>query len=545
MRRIFLSFMLAVAVAGPAITGIGTAEAADATVTFTDRANPATLTVAAGTRVTFANQSGNRKRVRSEDGPAEFDSGNIESGGSWSVLLDTAGTYAYVDERDSDNPAYHGTITVSPPGQPAAGSPGSPALQSPSGSPAPPAPAAASVAILDRSFSPPAVTVAPGGTVTWTNQSDRDHTATGTGFDSGVLGGGGRFSHSFPSAGTYNYICDIHPEMRATVTVSATSGPAGPGAPPPAPAAPAPAPAAPSPRPTGPQPPTPGPAGTAAPARHDVALVDYAFRPTALSARVGDSVVWTNQGRAPHTATAAGVFDTGMFRAGEQRTTVLRTAGTFDFRCTVHPEMTGVLSVAPAANGAAPAAAPTGSVSSSGTLPSPSRSLTPTTGPAPRAGEPSEAEAAEVSVVDFAFEPASLRLRAGGTVTWRNDGAAPHTVSAVDSSYDSGLLESAGTFSRQFDEPGSYQYVCAFHPQMTATIEVIEGSAPPADGAGTGAPVARSGEQAAAAIRDDGDTGRPGAGALLAALLGGAALLAGSAAFLYGGSRMVAAGERA
>jgi plastocyanin len=200
MRQILLSFMLAVAVAvaGPGLTWVGTAGAADATVTFTDRANPANLTVAPGTRVTFANQSGERMRVRSEDGPAGFDSGNLEAGAAWSVVLDAPGTYAYVNDRDRDDPAYHGTITVSPATQSGGGSPTSPApAQPPAGSPAAPsAPATAAVSILDRSFSPTTVTVAPGGTVSWTNQSGRDHTVTGTGFDSGVLGGGGRFSHT-------------------------------------------------------------------------------------------------------------------------------------------------------------------------------------------------------------------------------------------------------------------------------------------------------------------------------------------------------------
>lgn len=163
MRRIFLSFVLALAVAGPTVTGVGTARGADATVNFTERANPATLAVAPGTRVTFVNQSGERKRIRSEDGPAEFDSGNLEPGERWSVVLDAPGAYGYVDERDRDNSAYHGTITVNTGGQPAIGSPGAPAPHPPSGSPPPAAPAAASVAILDRSFSPTAVTVARGG----------------------------------------------------------------------------------------------------------------------------------------------------------------------------------------------------------------------------------------------------------------------------------------------------------------------------------------------------------------------------------------------
>jgi plastocyanin len=539
MRRILLSFMLAVAAVGPGITGIGVAEAADATVALADRANPAALTVAAGTRVTFANQSGERKRVRSEDGPVEFDSGNLEAGASWSVVLDAAGTYAYVDDRDRDNTAYHGTITVSSAAHGGGGSPAPPTPSSPSAeSPPPAAPSTASVAILDRSFSPTSVTIAPGGTVTWTNQSDRDHTVTGTGFDSGSVGGGGRFSHSFPSAGTFAYICDFHSEMRASVTVTGNAGAAEPTTAPAGPAPASPISAAPAPRPAAPPSATPAPGGTAAAARHDVAVVDYSFQPARISARVGDSVVWNNQGRAPHTATATGTFDTGMFRAGEQRTTTLRTAGTFNFTCAVHPEMAGVLTVAPAAGGSVPAA-PSNSTSSSASPTTSPTTTSPTTTPAALMDE-AAAETAEVSVIDFAFDPATVRLSIGGTVTWRHNGIAPHTVSALDSSFDSGLLESAGTFSHRFDQAGRYQYVCAYHPQMVGTIEILDDPSPAVPPADTGS----GGEQAAAASFNREAEGSTVSGAaLLAALLGGAALLAGTGALLYGGSRMVAAGE--
>ncbi|HZI39565.1 MAG TPA: plastocyanin/azurin family copper-binding protein [Acidimicrobiia bacterium] len=534
MRRILLSLVLAVAVAGPGITWIGPAGAADATITVTDRADPAALTVAPGTQVTFVNQSGERKRFRSEDGPAEFDSGNIEAGASWSVVLDAVGTYPYVDDRDRDDPAYHGTITVSAAGQPGGGSPNPPGSpQSPAGSPAPSAPAAASVAILDRSFSPGTVTVAPGGTVSWANQSDRDHTVTGTGFDSGVVGGGGRFSHTFPSAGTFTYICELHSEMRATVTVAGSTGPAQPG-PSPATTAPAPAPAAPAPAVPAPQP--PAAAGAAGATRHDVVLVDYAFRPGSISARAGDSVVWTNQGRAPHTATAPGAFDTGLFRAGEQRTTTLRTPGTFAFACTVHPEMSGVLKVAAATGGSAPAASPGLETAAGPTTSSPSS--TSTTAPtAPL--EAAAPEAAEVSVVDLAFEPATVRLAAGGTVTWRHNGIAPHTVTAEDSSFDSGLLQAGGSFSLRFDRTGTFRYICAFHTQMAGTVEIVDRSSPPVPDLD-----ATNGEQAAASVRSADGGSWPGGAAVLAALLGGAALLAGTGALLYGGSRMLAAGDR-
>jgi hypothetical protein len=47
---------------------------------------------------------------------------------------------------------------------------------------------------------------------------------TGTGFDSGTLHQGQSYTHAFQSAGTFSYVCSIHPSMKGTVTVSPTPG---------------------------------------------------------------------------------------------------------------------------------------------------------------------------------------------------------------------------------------------------------------------------------------------------------------------------------
>jgi hypothetical protein len=57
--------------------------------------------------------------------------------------------------------------------------------------------------------------------VTWTNLDGAGHTATGAGFDSGVLRQNGVFTHTFATPGSFDYHCDIHPSMRGTVTVTA------------------------------------------------------------------------------------------------------------------------------------------------------------------------------------------------------------------------------------------------------------------------------------------------------------------------------------
>ncbi len=74
-------------------------------------------------------------------------------------------------------------------------------------------------------FSPASVTVQTGDTISWTNSSSapEGHDVSGSGFDSGVLQQGQSYSHTFATAGTFSYICSIHPSMKGTVTVEAAS----------------------------------------------------------------------------------------------------------------------------------------------------------------------------------------------------------------------------------------------------------------------------------------------------------------------------------
>ncbi|MBI5090741.1 MAG: cupredoxin family copper-binding protein [Actinobacteria bacterium] len=84
------------------------------------------------------------------------------------------------------------------------------------------APSPGSVAIADFAFTPPELTVAVGTTVTWTNGDSFAHTvdAADDTFVSESLDQGATFTHTFDAAGTFAYICGIHPSMAATVVVT-------------------------------------------------------------------------------------------------------------------------------------------------------------------------------------------------------------------------------------------------------------------------------------------------------------------------------------
>jgi plastocyanin len=80
-----------------------------------------------------------------------------------------------------------------------------------------------------------------------------------------------------------------------------------------------------------------------------------------------------------------------------------------------------------------------------------------------------------VSIQDFFFDPDQLSVAPGTTVTWVNEGQAPHTTTADDGTWDSGTLQPGEDFSFTFDQPGTYTYHCSIHPDMTASVKVSGG----------------------------------------------------------------------
>jgi plastocyanin len=81
----------------------------------------------------------------------------------------------------------------------------------------------AKVEIVDFAYDPDPVTIEEGGKVIWQNEDSAPHTATADdgSFDTGTLEEGKLKSEAFKEAGTYSYICSIHPDMHGTVEVVA------------------------------------------------------------------------------------------------------------------------------------------------------------------------------------------------------------------------------------------------------------------------------------------------------------------------------------
>ncbi|OBF61528.1 amidase [Mycobacterium sp. 852002-53434_SCH5985345] len=88
---------------------------------------------------------------------------------------------------------------------------------------APAAPVSGNQVNIDGfAFAPATLTVPVGTTVTWTNRDEEPHTvaASDGSFHSPGMGTGATFTHTFSDAGTFDYVCSIHPMMRGSVVVT-------------------------------------------------------------------------------------------------------------------------------------------------------------------------------------------------------------------------------------------------------------------------------------------------------------------------------------
>lgn len=190
--------------------------------------------------------------------------------------------------------------------------------------------------------------------------------------------------------------------------------------------------------------PPPTPTGDAA-----VSAVDDLFDPDELHVELGDTVVWTNEGKNAHTVTNEdGLFHSGNMAAGDSFSFTFEAEGTYSYICKYHLDagMAGVVIVeAPPEGGA------------------------------------------EVSADDDVFEPSELTVSAGETIKWTNNGRSHHTVtSSTDAApLDSGDLTPGDSFSHTFTEPGTYTYYCTYHSDpvkgtgMVGTVVVEESSQSP------------------------------------------------------------------
>ncbi len=97
----------------------------------------------------------------------------------------------------------------------------------------------------------------------------------------------------------------------------------------------------------------------------------------------------------------------------------------------------------------------------------------PTTAASTNEPAPATAASAAVEIKGFAFNPPTIDVPVGDSVTWTNGDNVPHTASGLDRAVlQSGAIAPGATFTQKFDAAGSFDYFCEFHPNMKGTIVV-------------------------------------------------------------------------
>ena len=80
-----------------------------------------------------------------------------------------------------------------------------------------------------------------------------------------------------------------------------------------------------------------------------------------------------------------------------------------------------------------------------------------------------------IEIKDFAFNPQTITVKSGQTITWINRDEEPHTVVSVEKQFKkSSALDTDQTFTITTGAPGTYTYFCSVHPKMTGTIVVAK-----------------------------------------------------------------------
>jgi plastocyanin len=83
------------------------------------------------------------------------------------------------------------------------------------------------------------------------------------------------------------------------------------------------------------------------------------------------------------------------------------------------------------------------------------------------------AESTAVTIQNFAYNPPTIDVPLGGSVTWSNQDTVPHTATGFDrEALQSGTIAAGESFSQTFDAAGTFDYFCEFHPNMKGSIVV-------------------------------------------------------------------------
>jgi plastocyanin len=84
----------------------------------------------------------------------------------------------------------------------------------------------------------------------------------------------------------------------------------------------------------------------------------------------------------------------------------------------------------------------------------------------------SHAAEAEIIIDNFTFAPTPLKVKIGASVTWVNHDDIPHSIVCPDLKVKSHPLDTDDSFAYQFQQAGTYEYICGLHPHMHGQVVV-------------------------------------------------------------------------
>lgn len=194
-----------------------------------------------------------------------------------------------------------------------------------------------------------------------------------------------------------------------------------------------------------------------------VVIEGFAFMPQRLEVAPGVSVEWRNEDAAPHTATSEdGVFESGTLTQGDEFRFTFTEPGEYPYFCSFHPNMTATIVV----TGDAASPPPDDDGGDEG------GDGTSGDGEPTDTGGNATADSVAIDIEGFAYAPESSTVTVGSTVTWTNLDDAPHSATARDESFDTGVFGQGESRAVTLDTVGTFEYYCIVHPSMVATITV-------------------------------------------------------------------------
>lgn len=79
----------------------------------------------------------------------------------------------------------------------------------------------------------------------------------------------------------------------------------------------------------------------------------------------------------------------------------------------------------------------------------------------------------KVKIHQFSFVPDKLKVKTGDRITWVNLDFVPHTATAKDGSWDTGILKQNESKTITLTESFGNEYYCDLHPSMIAALQAI------------------------------------------------------------------------